>query len=394
MNGAQVNGYFAELGRATSQRWTTSGRSGVSLPDVAEWSLTEIEVPAAVTPTAVLAEAARSSSLPEQTQRGDPFGQPPLVLHREPDFYVQALTWMDGTTEIHQHGFAGAFKVLAGKSLHVTYDFSLSERLGEDRLVVGTLTMGEPEVLHPGDVRRIDPGDQFIHALFHLEKPTVTAVVRNRSSGLALPQYSYRRPGFGFDSQWKDNTWSKRLASIDSLFWLDRQQAASLVHQMIGDLPTWEGFHLVNHWWQNYGLDATTVGLIDDLVERESVLCDVFAASFAEEARVRRVLGRRGFLRELHQRLVLALVANLPDPRTVLRVIGQLFPGRDAGVLLGDWVAELASPALRGISGVNLSADRQAELRRALRLLPGADGSVEGGTSSTSRLSLLAELFP
>ena len=42
-------------------------------------------------------------------------------------------------------------------------------------------------------------GPEFIHSLFHLERPSMTVVVHNGSSGQPFPQYDYRLPGLGFD---------------------------------------------------------------------------------------------------------------------------------------------------------------------------------------------------
>ena len=46
-------------------------------------------------------------------------------------------------------------------------------------------------------------------------------MVRNTSCDLPYPQYSYRRPGLGWDDLWEDRTWYKRLQSIDTLVRLD-----------------------------------------------------------------------------------------------------------------------------------------------------------------------------
>src|ERR1700733_8784158 len=158
--------YFATLGKAVSQTWSATGRTQATLVEASQKCLVTIEPPAGLDAVSILRGAAGAAELPAQSKPGDAFGQPPLVLHREEDFFVQALTWMDGTTAVHQHGFAGAFMVLEGSSLHVEHSFAAKERLAEDRLIVGELTSLQPEVLRPLAVRRIDPGLNFIHALF------------------------------------------------------------------------------------------------------------------------------------------------------------------------------------------------------------------------------------
>jgi hypothetical protein len=105
-------------------------------------------------------------------------GQPPAVLYRNADLEIQALTWMQGTTAIHQHGFDG---VLSGTG--------------------------------------------FIHALFHLERPSVTIVVRNQSTVASFPQYTYRLPGVGLNDFHTDDRLLLRLCGLHSLHRTDPAEA-------------------------------------------------------------------------------------------------------------------------------------------------------------------------
>jgi hypothetical protein len=359
------SGYFSFLGQTVSETWSRFGRGSASLVDAAEQALTAVDVPEGLDALAFLSWAAGAGQLPRQSAPNDVFGQPPLILHWEDDFFVQALTWMDGTTAIHQHGFAGAFRVLQGSSLHVEHTFSAGERFSDDRLLVGELSMRRAEVLRPGDTRRIEPGDGFIHALFHLEQPTVTCVVRNTSCGLPNPQYSYRPPGLAWDGLWDDRTWSKRLQSLDTVNRLDPRAGRATALDLVTRLPLWEAFSLVDHWALGHSWDATTADLAARLAAREQSLGEVLAPALEQDSRVRRILFRRGMLKARHQRVLLALLANLADEASITAVLHDLFPGQTPGGLLVDWVEELAAPGLRGVSGLSLSSDRLSALRAA-----------------------------
>jgi hypothetical protein len=179
----QSQGYFDELGRAMSEIWSGMGRQMSSLPDASVQALKLVEPPAGLGAVDILTDAVKNEDLPRQSNPADSFGQPPLIMYDEGDFFVQALTWMDGSTAVHEHGFAGAFMVLQGASLHIEHHFDEAERMADDFILVGDLSQARPEVLRPGDVRPIEVGGDFIHALFHLEKPTVTMVIRNESFG-------------------------------------------------------------------------------------------------------------------------------------------------------------------------------------------------------------------
>src|SRR5262249_17465041 len=125
------------------------------------------------------------------------FGQPPLNVYVNERFSIEVLFWLDGTPAIHEHAFAGAFHVLAGASIHSQYAFDLHERVSR-RLLLGDLRLRGVEQLGQGDTRPIRPGPQFIHAVFHLDRPSVTVVVRTPSKKELLPQYSYCKPSAAY----------------------------------------------------------------------------------------------------------------------------------------------------------------------------------------------------
>src|SRR5205807_1953880 len=104
------------------------------------------------------------------------------------------LFWMDGTTAIHEHAFTGAFGVLHGSSVQSTYSFT-PEKAASQRLVVGQTQFLTSELLNRGDIRAIHSGQSLIHSLFHLDRPSVSIVVRSSSKlGDVRPQYFYLKP--------------------------------------------------------------------------------------------------------------------------------------------------------------------------------------------------------
>ena len=323
---------------------------------------------------AVLRHAIGSPDLPtEQSRLSDVFGQPPLTMYSAPDFFIQALTWVDGTTAIHQHGFDGAFSVAEGLSLHVPYRFDLAETTAEDHLVAGELVMGEPEVLHPGQVRRIDAGFGFIHALFHLERPTVTIVVRNGSTGLPYPQYSYLRPGLGWDSLWSNRLVGRRLQAIGAMHRLDAPAAEAAAAEVVATAPPWVAFLAVRDALSRSGWNDQVAHLCSALRPRVGAVGELLEPALQAEVRQSKVLARRNLLGERHHRTLLALLANLPDGASVRAVIGALYPDSEPERLVLEWVAELSSPRHRRISGLVLSETQKAVLQARL------EGGVPAG---------------
>ncbi len=192
----------------------------------------------------------------------------------------------------------------------------------------------------------------------------MTIVVRNDACDLPHPQYQYLRPGLGWHSLWEDRTWSKRLQSIHALAVLDPAGAHRIVLDLVARGATlWEAFLLVEDWSTTHRWDESTDELVACLGARSGPLGDVLGSALEQQAFVRRILLRRGMLHELHHRVLLALLANVPDPSAVTSVIQQLFPGEDPGALLLTWAEELSGPGLRGVSGLSFADGRLEELR-------------------------------
>jgi hypothetical protein len=364
-------GYFRELGTLVDQRWSARGLRPDSLPDIAAAALEEVPVPPQVNSQSVLSALSAGTGLPAQRASSTQFGQPPAVMYRREELEVQALTWMEGTTTIHQHGFDGAFRVLQGSSLHVEYSFDQSEALAHGHLVVGALEVGEPEILPTGAVRSIPAGRDFIHALFHLERPSTTIVVRNQWSNLPFPQYDYRLPGLGIDALFPDDRLAMRLRGLDSLRRLDVGPALDVALDICRSQDLWTSFRVCDYWARTYGGGSDLSALVAEIGRRDSTLGRLMEPVYDEELRRGRLLARRSMLSAAHHRLFLALMVNLPDRRSIHSAVSQAFPGEDPDTLILRWVTELAAPANRGVSGLVLKPEDLEIVRKRL---------VDGGT--------------
>jgi hypothetical protein len=384
--------YFQQLGRRVDQQWTARGRRSHHLAEIATNALEEIPTPDCLTPEVILSMLAVGDDLPKQRRSSDIFGQPPAVLYKNEELEIQVLTWLDGTTSTHQHGFDGAFRVAAGMSLHVPYSFERDEMLADGHLVTGRLKMTGTEILRPGDVRPIVSGPEFIHALFHLERPSMTIVIRNASSQLPFPQYDYRLPGFGIDVLDEDDRLRMRLRGLHSLRRLDRERAASLAGEIVATQDLWTAFRVCDDWALSYGESSELTTLVEALAARAGVFRDLLAPMYAEEVRRGRLLARRGMLHETRHRTFLALVVNLPDRYAIHNALSQIFPGEDSAALIADIVEELASPPYRGISGLNLGPEELEVVRS--RLSGGHSGETLGMVATQwNPPSLLETLF-
>lgn len=372
-----IGAYFDRLGATVEQAWALHRNSHARFPEVATQVLTDLPVPDEVNAVNLLEFLTTRRRLLPQEELG--FGQPPVTLYRARDFYVSALYWLDGTTTIHQHAFSGAFRVLVGSSIHTGYGFAREEAV-RGNFLLGDLQFHDAELLRKGDVRSIVAGDSFIHALFHLERPSVTIVVRTNSEHVGTPQFEYLRPGLAFDPFFKDETLSRQLFGLATLHTIAPEEALRCAHEMVSAGDLFSGFFVVRHWAKlSRGKD------LDDLVEhaigRHGSVAEIFEPVFAENKRQFNIVARRKFLHDAGHRLFLALLLNLPDRASVYRIIREVYPDQDPGRILSTWVEELSSPELRGLSGLALRSDELHSVREILETDPG-DTAVRGALGS------------
>jgi hypothetical protein len=391
-DGSGVRAYTAELVREMQAQWVRNGKILSDLPKIAAKVLREIPAPgfrAGEVLTYLATEP--TGSLPTQSGFTDNFGQPPAILYASEDFFIQALTWMEGTTAIHQHGFSGAFRVIDGQSLHVGYSFDVSEVLSP-QIQIGHLDMVAPEILNVGDVRAIEPGSAFIHALFHLVRPSVTIVIRNFKTDVGAPQFNYRNPGVASAPPDRNVLRYRRLQAIGALHGLEPDKALRAAGEITASEDTWGALQVADHCFGLWGWSDRFITLLEDLGKHHGALGEIAPIMYEEQWRSDGVLRRRTLLHEPHQRTFLALLANLPTRGAIDSVLGQLVPDRPSDEVLMEWIEELSSAKLRGVSGLSLTDDERAELRIRLRGDSLADSL---GTLSTkfSRPSLLDHLI-
>ena len=110
--------YFTQLGKTVYALWKAVDFSLEAFPGIAEKALRERPPARHADPGKLIVDFLLNDEQPYQSSSG--FGQPELILHDNPKFYIQALFWMDGTTDIHQHGFSGAFHVMALSLIHIS----------------------------------------------------------------------------------------------------------------------------------------------------------------------------------------------------------------------------------------------------------------------------------
>jgi hypothetical protein len=280
----------------------------------------------------------------EFQQPGDSklFGEPPVMLYQAPRFYIEALFWFSGTTAIHQHSFSGAFAVLAGSSVHSHWRFA-PERTINSRMLCGRLERVATEILRPGSVRPIYPGNRLIHQLFHLEMPSVTLVLRTTRENNHLPQFSYLLPGVAIDTFDQDSLRRRRLIFLQSMARGQIDGLAEYARRMVesSDLET-----------LYYTFSLLTQGkvdkeLLDELYDiarqRHGETVDLIQQVCEGERRTHVVAALRAKISDPEARFLLALLMLMPDRDAIFETIRLQFPNAEPLGTIETW--------LEGISG-------------------------------------------
>ncbi len=332
-----MNTFFHELGSEAVRAWQAVNFAPKSFPELAAALLQKAAPSKNLDVDELMEDFLLSESQPFQTQSG--FGQPELVVFDHPRLYIQLLFWMDGTTDIHQHEFDGAFHVLKGSSLHSTFQF-LDPKPVSAHLRTGTLKRLRSDLLPTGATLPIEAGTGFIHALFHLETPSVTVVLRTHTSPGTGPQFTYLPPHIALDPFHHDSLTQRRKQLLDVLDASEHPDFPRLVFSMLDTLDFERGFFIL----QNCVTALRSRDLWEDAAKvfrkRHSRLARAVFPTLDEILRRDLLAALRGSVQEPEHRFFLALLLNLDTCKDLHRLIADRFSGKPQKTIQ-RWMTEL-----------------------------------------------------
>lgn len=327
-----VLAHFERIGRAIEREWKKCGCDERRFPEICCDRLSQL-YPKGRIGFADLANFALDGELPPQADIEASFGQPPLTLYRGELFRIDALFWHTGVPGIHQHAFSGAFRVLAGASLHAAWSFNETHRVCAG-LRIGQMRLLRTEVLVAGDTRPIVAGPQFIHCTFHLECPSVTLVVRTDREEEHTPQFSYWPPTLAYDPSAVGPRLRRRLQMLAGLaVSVTAKEFVEAVRLSIaGAYPLCAAHVLMESCTMLPS--AFSEGLIAGERSRLGPLADAISAAVLESRfRDRIVRIKRIAKSDRDLSFLLALLLNLPSGVKIREMLRQRFsPGTCAGL--------------------------------------------------------------
>jgi hypothetical protein len=333
------------MGRAVLARWKAANFSRKVFPSIAKAVLEEMAPAENLDMTEFIREFLLDEEQPMQTPSG--FGQPELVVYEHPRFYIQLLFWLDGTTDIHQHQFSGAFHVMEGSSLHSLFEFETAAEVTA-HLKLGTLRMKETRLLELGSTVPIVSGPGYIHSLFHLDTPSVTVVVRTHNDPGASPQFTYLPPHVAVDPLLDDALTRRRKQLLDVMEKTYDPAYPELVVKMVRDLDFERGFFTLQNGIGYLREIGAWLDALDAFQTKHGELARYVAPTLEEIVRRDGLVALRTSIEDIDLRFFLALLLNVPRREDLLKMIAQRYAGDPVKTILG-WAEELCDVSEFGV---------------------------------------------
>lgn len=350
---------FQKLGEKIEAIWREKNYDESIFPTIAADCLKEENLPEKVSAWEVIEWTLKQTNLPEQRDPAGHFGDPPITLYNSPRFHIDVYFWLEGTTEIHQHSFCGAFQVLMGSSLHSWFEFETSEKINTFT-EIGNLNLKTANLLTVGDVQKIDAGKNYIHGLFHLDMPSATIVIRTYRSPLHLPQFNYYKPFLAIDPFFEETDTTKKLQSVSALLRAKHPNADRLISEWleIADFQTTFSIlsnlrHFVqnNKFNQQFNPNAASERF-EKFMEiarvRHGEKANIFPKIFRHRENIEQIIKRRSYITDAEQRFFLALLMNVEGRNQILSLIKERFPDDEAIEKVLDWTYDLANTKVLG----------------------------------------------
>lgn len=334
--------FFQALGDRIEAAFRATGYDEAAFPAIAESALAALPPSAHLQACDTLAWILTSPSLPRQASVDDPFGQPAVQVYTTQRWYIEVLHWLDGTTAIHQHSFNGAFHVLAGSSIHGCYRFTEERRYGA-RLRTGQLERQHIELLQAGDVRPIHAGSALIHSLFHLDRPSVTVVVRTAGVPDAGPQFTYAPPRLAFDPFFRTEQLARQLQTCETLARIDHPDLEPLLCRLYRESDPYSFARLLMHTASHFKTDEALRFAVTGAGAVHGSLADTLLTVVREQRRLDAIVSLRARVRAREPRFLLALLLYFDTGQPILDTVLQRFPERDPEVAVLAWLTELAA---------------------------------------------------
>jgi hypothetical protein len=387
-----MNCYFEKLGRTVLERWREQNFSLAVFPELTRTAIEEAPPSENIDIEELIHEFLFNDDQPFQSESS--FGQPELIAFNDTRFYIQILFWLEGTTEIHQHEFSGAFHVMQGSSVHSEFDF-VGARSVTPHIRTGDLRVKRIELLETGRTVPITSGRDCIHSLFHLDTPSITVVIRTHHDPGTGPQYNYLPPHIAINPLHADSLTARRKQLLDVLETIDDPDYGTHVNEMMGRLDFERGFNMLRHAMPRLKELNEWDEVLATFQNKHGELALGVPDTLAECLRRETISQMRHFIVNPEHRFFLALLINVQNRADIFALVTRRFPGSSPIDTILGWAEELVEPNDFGVTLLDAAFPETPyiDFEEQTRLLIDAlKNALEGNTDENDFLEIQAAL--
>lgn len=387
-----MNCYFEKLGRTVLERWREQNFSLAVFPELTRIAIEEAPPSKNIDIDELIHEFLFNDDQPFQSESS--FGQPELIAFNDTRFYIQILFWLEGTTEIHQHEFSGAFHVMQGSSVHSEFDF-VGARSVTPHIRTGDLRVKQIELLETGRTVPITSGRDCIHSLFHLDTPSITVVIRTHHDPGTGPQYNYLPPHIAINPLHADSLTARRKQLLDVLETIEDPDYGTHLNEMMGRLDFERGFNMLRHAMPRLKELNEWDEVLATFQNKHGELALGVPDTLAECLRRETISQMRHFIINPEHRFFLALLINVQNRADIFALVTRRFPESSPIDTILGWAEELVEPNDFGVTLLdaafpetpNIDFEEQSRL-----LIDALKYALEGNTDENDFLEIQAAL--
>ena len=387
-----MNCYFEKLGRTVLERWREQNFSLAVFPELTRTAIEEAPPSENIDIEELIHEFLFSDDQPFQSESS--FGQPELIAFNDTRFYIQILFWLEGTTEIHQHEFSGAFHVMGGSSVHSEFDF-VDARSVTPHIRTGDLRVKRIELLETGRTVPITSGRDCIHSLFHLDTPSITVVIRTHHDPGTGPQYNYLPPHIAINPLHADSLTARRKQLLDVLETIDDPDYGTHVNEMMGRLDFERGFNMLRHAMPRLKELNEWDEVLATFQNKHGELALGVPDTLAECLRRETISQMRHFIVNPEHRFFLALLINVQNRADIFALVTRRFPGSSPIDTILGWAEELVEPNDFGVTLLDAAFPETPYIdfeEQSRLLIEALKNALEGNTDENDFLEIQAAL--
>lgn len=169
----------------------------------------------------------------------DKFGEPSITIYKSEEIVLDILMWTSSDTNIHSHGFTGAFRTMKGETIQAIYKTKNTFKAPYEEMIEDEVTLKELKFLRVGAIQKIPSGISFMHKSYHVEIPTINLLFRTiglREHELGLIQHSVKPPNILYKNFIIGQLLSKRVSLVNALIKLKDKRAPELLKSFVKSL--------------------------------------------------------------------------------------------------------------------------------------------------------------